>query len=304
MNDFYEKLDELYASGDFEAIETFMLDVISGTGEISPERAGLYNELAGFYRGVSRFAESENIFFKALAIFESIGMGATPEYATVLLNLAGLYRIMGDADKALGLFQDSKKKLEEAGACDSYAYVSVLNNLALAYQVKGELEPALELAESALEIMRAAGDGNEHEIASSLNNIASIRFQLGELDTADKLITEAMVIYDALETPDVHHAAALATMSAVKCQKGDYNGSLQGFQRALELTKHFFGENIEFAICKRNISEVFELLGDIPSAISELADAVRILESIFGGEHTATINAGNKLMQLRSGEQR
>ena len=297
MNEFYDKLDELYSAGDLEAVEAFILDTIAETGEQSPERAGLYNELAGFYRGISRYSESEVTFSQSLSIFESIGMYSTPEYATVLLNLAGLYRLMGDADKSIDLFLNAMNKLEDAGSRDSYAYVSILNNLALAYQSKGELILALEYAKSALEIMRA-GDGNEHEIASSLNNLAAIQLQLGELDAADRLISEALEIFDNMAEPDVHHAAALTTKAVLMYRKGNYRGSLEGFRRALDLTKRFFGENIEFAICKRNISDVCELLGDIPSAIAELSDAIRIMERIRGPEHDSVLDAKKKLERI------
>ena len=222
MNEFYDKLDELYQAGDLKAVEVFLLDAIAGAGALSPERAGLLNELGGFYRGVSRYSESEETFRQSLDLFESIEMGATPEYATVLLNLAGLYRIKGDPDKAIELFFGAMKKLEDAGAYDSYAYVSILNNLALAYQAKDEPERALEYAAKALEKMRS-GIGNEHEIASSLNNLAAINLRLGELDTADSLISEALKIYDAMEEPNVHHAAALTTKAALMCRRGGYN---------------------------------------------------------------------------------
>ena len=272
------------------------MNTVKETGEYSPERAGLLNELAGFYRGVSRYAESEDTFIQSLTIFESAGMEATPEYATVLLNLAGLHRLAGDADKAVELFRSAMKKLENADACDSYAYVSILNNLALAFQSKGDLIQALEYASKALELMRA-GSGREHEVASSLNNLASIRLALGQLDVADELIAESLGMFDAMSEPDVHHAAALTTKAVIMCRKGSHRESLIDFQRALELTKRFFGENIEFAVCRRNISEVFELLGDIPSAIVELSDAVRIMNKLLGPEH-ASVRSAHKRLDL------
>ena len=297
MNEFYGKLDELYGQGDLGAVEKFLLNAVGEAVECSPERAGLLNELAGFYRGVSRYAESENTFMQSLAIFESAGMEASPEYATVLLNLAGLHRLTGDADKAVELFQSAMKKLEDADARDSYAYVSILNNLALAFQSKGDLTQALEYASKALELMRA-GSGNEHEVASSLNNLASIRLGLGQLDTADELIAEALGMFEAMPEPDVHHAAALTTKAVLMCRKGNHRESLSDFRRALELTKRFFGENIEFAVCRRNISEVFELLGDVSSAIAELSDAVRIMDKLLGPEHASVLSARNRLDKL------
>jgi tetratricopeptide (TPR) repeat protein len=299
MEDFYGRLDELYSAGDRLAIEAFILDAVADTREGSPERAGLYNELAGFYRGISRFDESEDTFSRALGIFEASG---TPEYATVLLNLAGLYRIAGDADKAIQLFHTAKERLEFSGGRGSYAYISVLNNLALAYQGKNEYIPALEYAGKALELMRA-GSGGGHEIAASLNNLAAIRLGMGENGAAEALVSEALGIYGGMAETDVHHAAALTTSAVILCRKGDYSGALDGFRQSLELTSRFFGENVEFAICKRNIADVYELLGDIHSAATEMHDAARILERIHGADHPVVLDAQTKLKRLRdSGE--
>ena len=330
MDEFYQKLDELYRTGDLKAVETFILDAVrdaedsvsygtegaeAAVAQISQlaatdvqtedpaattqsaataELAALYNELASFYRGVSRYGESEDFFRRSLGIFESIGMESTPEYATVLLNLAGLHRLAGDADKSVELFLCAMKRLDDADAQDSYAYVSILNNLALAYQAKGELSQALDCANKALSIMRM-GIGNEHEVASSLNNLAAMHLQLGDLDIADGEITEALQIFGRMQEPDPHHAAALTAKAVINYRKGDRSGALAGFRRASDLTKRFFGENIEYATCKRNISEVCASLGDIPSAISELSDAIRIMERILGPEHATVLDAKKRL---------
>ena len=300
MKEFYKNLDELYSAGNLDAVEAFIHYAISGYPDGSPERAGIYNELAGFYRGISRFEDSEDAFVKSLSMFEALGMSATPEYATVLLNFAGLYRMTGKTDKAIGMFQDALRKIEKAGKENSYPYISILNNIALAYQERGEYTEALEYAEKALNLLRERG-GGAHEIATSLNNLAAIRIRLREFETADVLISEALSLYDSLPETDVHHAAALATKAAIQCYAGDYSGALEGFQRSLGFTSKFFGENIEYAICKRNISDVYELLGNIPAAIEELADCVRLLGHILGPEHQRAKEARSRLDRLIAG---
>ena len=298
MNDFYEKLDEAYGSGDLAAAEALLLSAIEETREGSIERAGLFNELAGFYKGVSRYAESESAFTQALDLFDSAGMSATLEYATVLLNLAGLYRIKGETDRSAELFLRAMNKLEDAGEQDSYAYVSILNNLALTYQEKGEYALAFDYASTALARLRA-NEGNEHEIAVSLNNLAAIKLGQNDQVSADVYVSEALEMYDAMTETNVHHAAALTTKAVLQCRAGNYNSALEGFRRALELTKLFFGENIEFAICKRNISDVCGLLGDHDAAVSEQAEAVSIMERILGREHPSVRSALARLEQLK-----
>ena len=279
MQQFYDELDALYSTGDREAIEKYILGAIAETDENSPERAALYNELAGHYRGVSSFARSADAFAKSMEIFEANGMGATPEYATVLLNLAGLHRIQGEAEKAIALFHDAKQKLENAGAQTGYAYVSILNNLALAHQEKGDYPLALELATTALERLRAENEsGNEHEIAASLNNLAAINISLKNYAEADTRITEALAVYEAMPEPDVHLAAALTTKAVILCRSGQYRDALEGFAKSLELTRRFFGENIEYAICKRNMADVYELLGDGEAARNARKEAAAIIE--------------------------
>ena len=305
MNEFYDKLDELYSAGDQSSIESFLKDAVSSAGDGTPEQAGLLNELAGFYRGISRFAESEEAFCKSLEIFESAEMGATTEYATVLINLAGLFRIKGESNKAIDLFYDAMKRLEEANAIDGYAYISILNNLALALQSTGDYAKALEYATKALDLMRNSSRSNnsfDHEIATSLNNLSAICLNLNRWDDAKKHITEALEIYESMPEDDVHYAAALTTNAVLMSRQGNHKEALDGFKHALELTRRFFGENIEFAFCRRNISEVCELLGDIPSAIDELRDAIRIMDKLLGMDHPSVRSSRAKLEQLETME--
>jgi len=297
MTDFYIKLDELYSTGDLSAVESYLREAIDAASPRSPEQAALYNELAGFYRGVSRFRESENAFSRALEIFDVCGMGATPQYATVLLNLAGLLRMRGEASEAIGLFKDALGKLEESGEQESYAYVSLLNNISLAHKEKGEFGIAFEYANRALTMMRS-GLGGDHEIAASLNNLAAIKLSQCDYPAADGFVTEALMVFNAMPEPDVHHAAALTTKSVLLFHAEDFQGALDGFRTALSLTRRFFGENIEYAICKRNISDVHVMLGDIPSAIEELSEAARVFEKIYGAQHETVIQVRSKLDKL------
>ena len=305
MSDFFDELDRLYDEGDFNAVEAFILDAVDISPDSSPEQAGFLNELAGFYRGVSRLDESEATFNKSLGIFENLGMEATEQYATVLLNLAGLFRIKGEADKSIELFSDAKSKLETAGGRGGYAYISVLNNLALALQETGSYDKALECAQEALELLRAINVNDhahefDHEIAASLNNIASIKLKTGEILAADILVSEALSIYESMPDPDVHHSAALTTKAVISYQSGDVQGALDGFKRGLELTRRFFGENIEYAICRRNIADVYERLGNISQAIEELSDAERVAYDILGEAHAMVKDIRAKLKQLKT----
>jgi len=299
MDEFYEELDKLYEVGNQGAIESFIIGTIGKFEYVDEQRsltcASIYNELAGFYRGVSRYAESADAFLTSLSIFEENGYRASSEYATILLNLAGLRRLTGDIVNAIELFLTAKDIFESAGAKDTYAYISTLNNIALAYKESGDYDQALAYAAGALDHIRQSGD--DHDIATSLNNLAAIYLETGDLSSAGDLISEAFVLYDRMPEKNVHYAAALSTKASLLYRAGDYIGALANFRRALDWTNRFFGENIEFAICKRNISDVLEQLGDIHAAVIELSYAAAVMDRILGAEHPSVIETRRKLEQ-------
>lgn len=82
MDDFFRELDQRFQDGDQSRIEGFLKDTLSrleaeGRGE-SGEHASVLNELACFYRGISRYGEAGEAFRRALEQMEQLGMEHTP----------------------------------------------------------------------------------------------------------------------------------------------------------------------------------------------------------------------------------
>jgi len=92
MESFLDRLKTLYREGDQEKIEAFILekiaDVAVGNGN-ELALCTLYNELGGYYRGVSRYCDSLDVFNKAADCLESRGLGQSVQAATVMINRAG-----------------------------------------------------------------------------------------------------------------------------------------------------------------------------------------------------------------------
>ena len=63
---------------------------------------------------------------------------------------------------------------------------------------------------------------------------------LGELAAVDNILTEAAAATD----------------------EGDYQGALDGFEHALEVTQKIFGDNIELTELKHKIADIHELLDE------------------------------------------
>jgi tetratricopeptide (TPR) repeat protein len=302
MNDFYDRLDALYQAEDLAAVESYIRGELEhierALGSDAPEYAAVLNELAGFMRGVSRYAESENTFRQALAILQVKGAGLSPQYATILLNLAGLFRLTGRADEAVRLFQEAKRLLTATGDTNSYAYASVLNNLSLAYQDAGEFEAALQSAQEAFALQKQLGLG-DHELATALNNLAVICLRSGMAIEAENYINQALAVYDGMTETDVHHAAALTTKALLLYRTGRFTDAQDLFTRARDLTVHFFGKNIEYAASERHLAMTSEALGDQPNAIEHLQEAAVVYTELLGPAHERTAACRTMLEQLR-----
>ena len=63
---------------------------------------------------------------------------------------------------------------------------------------------------------------------------------LGELATVDDILNEAAAATD----------------------EGDYEGALEGFEHALEVTQRIFGDNIELTELKSKIADIHEILDE------------------------------------------
>lgn len=114
------------------------------------QKVTVLNELAGFYRGVSRYEDSVNAYLSALMILEAAGQRDKPSYATIGMNAAGTLRLAGRLSEAEEMFEHSLRLLDP----EDYAYASAQNNLAIVLQEQGKFKEAEKLAEQALEWVR------------------------------------------------------------------------------------------------------------------------------------------------------
>ena len=249
LDNFYEHLDRLYQAGDLKAVEQYLQNCSLQCG--LPEKISALNELGGFYRGISRYQESEEAFCEAMALLEQIGQGSTARFATVLLNLAGTYRLSGHLDEAEAMLQQAIEQLDT----EEYAYAGALNNLSLVKQAQGDLAEAERLSRQALDWIRGHG-APAHELATSYNNLAALCMHQQKLPQAQQMLDKAMEIYDCMQEPNVHLAAACSTQGVLCYAQRDWAGAEKAFQRALELTEHFFGQNEEYRTTLQNLALV------------------------------------------------
>lgn len=237
--DFYEKLDELWASGEPSEIEKYLRKQLEGSE--GAQCVMILNELGSFYRGVSRLRESERAFAQAIEIMEAAGQGATPQCATLRMNLAGTLRVEGCYDRAEEEFLKAKELFDR----DSYEYASTLNNIGLLKASTGDYSEAERLLNEAYEWVKAHG-APARELASSLNNLAAVQMKKGELTRAEEMLDEALRIYDSMPEEDPHHAGALYTRAMVHFEKGEGEMAIPLLAESLKITERFFGKNEDY----------------------------------------------------------
>ena len=74
--------------------------------------------------------------------------------------------------------------------------------------------------------------------------------------------------HDIIKTDELSSLGELATVETIlanasaSTDAGDYQGALEGFEQALEVTQRIFGDNIELTELKHKIADMHELLDE------------------------------------------
>lgn len=293
---FYRQLDEHYSSLDRAATERFLLAskakaraagepelIRDGCPACAPPlspNAGLVavcNELACFYRGLSRWQQSLEAFTEAQRELELYYQTDTVQYATILLNKAGTYRYMGQPEQALSLFEQAEKLLSRRTDVPDGVMAGLYNNTGLALLDLGRAQEGLACFQQALPLVsRHAGSIVEH--GSTWNNLAAAYRSLGQPQQAVEAMDRSISLLETLdEGRNPHYPAALNTRGVCRYQQGEYAAALADFSAALEITALVYGENIEFAYGCDNCAAACQAMGDPEKAQTwqEKADAIR-----------------------------
>lgn len=285
LQKFYQELDQHYAAHDNGATECFLTesrDKAYEEGLVIPVNDGcpscvpplepnmayvaVCNEMACFYRGLSRWQESLDTFSLAQQELESLYRQGSAEYATVLLNKAGNYRYMGDLDQALEHFTRAAGILEAGRGAGKGVLAGLYNNIGLVYLDRREPQQAVEYFLRALPLVSEAPD-QIVELGSTWNNLAAGYQAMGQKTEAGQAIENAVAILSELDCgTNPHYPAALNTRGTFAFYEGNYEQALDDFTEALDKTKLVYGKNVEYAYGCDNCAAVCRKLGREPEA--------------------------------------
>ena len=132
---FYQHLDGLFAAGQIEQVEPYLLTqmVMANQEHDADASLAIINELTGFYRSQQRFEEAIRVAEQALDLCSKEYRLGSLSHATTLLNAATAYRFAGQSQKALELFQQCQAIYEEKLSPMDEHYAGLYNNMSAAY---------------------------------------------------------------------------------------------------------------------------------------------------------------------------
>lgn len=250
-----ERLDQMYAAGEIGKAERCLENWVQDARMMADKGRllTLYNEMEGLYRTTGRAAQGAEVSEKALALVEEMGLSGTLQHGTTLLNGATVNRVAGNLEKALSMYRQAEEIYLKLGESQGYHMASLYNNISQIYQEQGRHEEALEYLKKALGRITAM-EGSGAEAATTRINMSFSLMALGQLEAAGQIQQDAFAYYDSEQSAgDAHYGSALSAAGELAFRRGDYEEAIRRFEKALEVTNHYFGENDGCRIIRNNL---------------------------------------------------
>ena len=276
MDAFFEELDSYFEKNQVEKIDGFLTASLEQAKEEEDYAAyiSICNEMIGFYRSVSAFQKAYVAAEDVLLLMEELKLEDTEHFATTLLNTATAYSAAGDYAQALRFYRQAVQIYERLLPAEDYRWAGLYNNMSIMLEKAGENREAVDCAKQALAIIEKQ-EGNEAQTATTLTNLALVYFKLSENEEAKSCLSRAIALFEQGEgAPNEHYSGALAGMGEAYFRDGEYEKSLDIYERALEDVKQHYGENMSYGILCENCAAVCGAMGDEKKQ-KEYADRAR-----------------------------
>lgn len=256
-NEFIQKLDGLFAAGEYDKVEPFMLSALEEAKE--KEDYGLYlsvgNEMIGYYRSISHFQKAYQISEDMLLLMEELQMDQSVEFATVLLNTATAYSFDGQFETALQFYRRTEQIYQLLVAPDDYLYAGLYNNMSSLMEKMGKNEEALSFLMKALGILQNYPD-RQMEAATNFTNLGLLYLKLGDYESGKKCVLQAVSMFETLDTPASHYSAALSALGEICYREKDYEQAIEWYGKTLEEIQRHYGLNLAYAVVCENLAKV------------------------------------------------
>ena len=276
IDDFFATLDSYFEKNEVEKIDAFLVSSLEQAKEEEDYAAyiSICNEMIGFYRSVSAFEKAYNASEDVLLLMEELKLEGSEHFATTLLNAATAYSMGGECAQALRLYRQALQIYQGLLKPGDYRYASLYNNMSILLEKLNENEEAIDCAKKALAIIEKQ-EGGEAQTATTLTNLALLCFKVSRNEEAKQHLERAIALFEKDgEAPNEHYSGALAGMGEACYRDKEYEKALSYYERALELVKQHYGENLSYGILCENCAAVCGSMGD-EAAQKRYADKAR-----------------------------
>lgn len=284
MDDFFAELDSYFDRNETDKIDSFLMTSLEKAKEEEDYAAyiSICNEMIGFYRSVSAFEKAYQASEDVLLLMEELKLEDTEHFATTLLNAATAYSAGGDYTQAVRLYRQAVQIYDRILPQGDYRQAGLYNNMSILFEKMNENAEAVEAAKKALAIIERLPD-NEAQTATTLTNLALIYFKLSENEEAKTCLSRALALFEKDgENLNEHYSGALAGMGEACYRDGEYEKALSYYEKALELVKQHYGENMSYGILCENCAAVCGSMGDEKKRESYEAKAREVIGKVQG----------------------
>ncbi len=226
------------------------------------------NGIASVLSVMARVYWSQGMIDKALEHYheslrgkQECGAGKE-ELALCHLNLGACYSGLLRLDLALSSYEYAMEILKESGDLNKLAYL--YNNIGSVYGKKEELDKAQEYFQKALSIREDLGDKNG--IASTLANLGSLQEDLGDNESALGYFLRSLELFEEIGNRRLF-AYTCGNIGGVYTKLGRLDEAEEVLCRGLSITRKLSIKDWEI-LCLRNITDLYEVKGDLQKALS------------------------------------
>lgn len=261
LQNFYEKLDEIFQQRDAQKVVDFLEQSLNEAKE-QEDALGIIavsNELGGVYRVLGKIEQAKEVCEDVLKRIEAVGMGDTQHYATALLNAGDVHLSAGEWEAALNLFTQAKERLAALELGEDYRMAALCNNMSVAYRETGKLQEAEAVLETALSVISSL-PGCQVELATTHVNLGELQVKQEKMDAAKESFEQAARVFEENQkTKDPHYASALAGLGEILSAAGELEAAETHYEKALDLIEQSYGKNSPaYQVIARNLEKLQE----------------------------------------------
>ena len=278
INDVLEGLDKLFAEKKLDEVEAYLDENLNKAKEEADNGAvlTLLNEQIGYYRSISRKADSVKAFEEAKEYIQKMNLTGTEHEATTLLNGATALGAAESYKEAMEAYQRVEEIYKEILSQNDYRFASLYNNMSLLFGALEKYPEVTEKLERALRVLKTL-EHSEIEQAITYTNLAVNYSKLEKKEEMLQCLEQALTLFENYGgNKDAHYGAALSAVAQMYFEAGDLIKAAKTYQQVCEDIRSYFGENMAYVISLENLAVVYRTMGDLEQAEVLVEQAERI----------------------------